>query len=80
MTACYLFNGWMGTQKPYWKQGIDRRRINEILDDKIALLEEEIEDARNENDFATKRQLIQIKKQLERRRAKMIAGGSKAAR
>lgn len=64
----------------HWKQGIDRRRINEILDDKISLLEEEIEDARNENDFATKRQLIQIKKQLERRRAKMIAGGSKAAR
>lgn len=64
----------------HWKQVIDRRRINEMLDDKIALLEEEIEDARNENDFATKRQLIQIKKQLERRRAKMIAGGSKAAR
>ena len=63
-----------------WRQREDRKRIIELLDDKINLLGEEIEDARIENDLVTKRQLIQIKKQLERKRAKLITGQSLGSR
>lgn len=63
-----------------WRQREDRKRIIELMDDKINLLGEEIEDARIENDLVTKRQLIQIKKQLERKRAKIITGQSLGSR
>lgn len=63
-----------------WRQKVDRNRILELLDDKIKLLEEEIDDAKLDSDLVTKRQLIQIKTQLERKRAKITVGHSLSAR
>lgn len=63
-----------------WKQRIDRRRVKELLDDKISALEEEIEDARTDGDLVKKRRLGEIKRLLERRRVKLTVGGSIASR
>ena len=63
-----------------WKQRIDRRRVKELMDDTIAKLEEEIEDARSDGDLAKKRRLSETKRILERRRVKIIIGKSIAAR
>lgn len=63
-----------------WRQKEDRKRILELLDDKIKLLGEEIEDAKYDNDLVTKRQLMQIKTQLERKRAKITVGRSLGSR
>lgn len=63
-----------------WRQKVDRKRILELLDDKIKLLEEEIDDAKLDSDLVTKRQLIQIKTQLERKRAKITVGNSLGSR
>lgn len=63
-----------------WRQKEDRKRIIELLDDKIKLLEEEIEDSKLDSDLVTKRQLIQIKTQLERKRAKITVGNSLGSR
>ena len=63
-----------------WRQRAHRKRIIELLDDKIKLLGEEIDDARLDSDLVTKRQLIQIKTQLERKRAKIQVGNSLGSR
>lgn len=63
-----------------WRQKEDRKRVLELLDDKIQLLGEEIEDAKLDSDLVTKRQLIQIKTQLERKRAKISVGNSMGSR
>lgn len=63
-----------------WKQQIDRRRVKEILAEKIAALEEEIEDARSDGDLAKKRKLSEVKRILERKQAKLAVGKTIAAR
>ncbi len=63
-----------------WKQQIDRRRVKEILAEKIAALEEEIEDARSDGDLAKKRKLSEVKRILERKQVKLAVGKTIAAR
>lgn len=63
-----------------WKQQVDRRRVKEILAEKIAALEEEIEDARSDGDLAKKRKLSEVKRILERKQVKLAVGKTIAAR
>jgi hypothetical protein len=58
----------------------NRRRVLELLNSKIDLVNEEIEDAKSENDLTTKRNLMQIKQQLVRKRDKIQMGKSMGAR
>lgn len=58
----------------------NRRRVLELLNNKIDLVNEEIEDAKSENDLTTKRNLMQIKQQLVRKRDKIQMGKSMGAR
>lgn len=68
--------GLIGMVTLKWNADNNKKRVTEILDDKIKLLDEEIEDAKMENDLATKKKLMQLKMQLERQRAKIRTQGS----
>jgi hypothetical protein len=59
---------------------MNRKRVLELLDSKIEIVKEEIEDAKSENDLTTKRNLMQILQQLERKRDKIRAGKTMGAR
>ena len=59
---------------------MNRKRVLELLESKIEIVKEEIEDAKSENDLTTKRNLMQILQQLERKRDKIRAGKTMGAR